>query len=85
MPAVVDLSGLPLADLQELQSLYIQVLKDLATAGQSYSFPGRSFTRVQLGEVTQLLADVNTAIAKADNTRSQIAYARIDTQCRFNR
>jgi hypothetical protein len=78
--------GLPLADLQELQGLYVQVLKDIALAGQSYSFPGRTFTRADLRAIKETLGDINLAItftpggAAAGNAGKQIAYGYINTQ-----
>jgi hypothetical protein len=77
--------GLPLVDLQDLQTKYIQVLKDLATGGQSYTFPGRSFTRADLAECRNTLAMINTAISSVSGASGgkQIAQAIIDTQSRF--
>ena len=77
--------GLSLVQLQELQGLYVQVLKDIALAGQSYSFPGRSFTRADIPNVKELLSDINgamTAITGVSVGR-QFAQATIDTQRRF--
>jgi hypothetical protein len=81
--------GLPLETLQELQTLYVQVLKDIAVAGQSYSFPGRSFTRADIPNVKSVLADVGEAIAivapELGVGGRQIAYATINTQAPFAR
>jgi|SRR5215472_2775290 len=73
------------ATLASMQALYTQALTDVVTAGQSYSFPGRSFTRVQLKEIRMTLAQINTAIRfQAGNGGFQIAYSTVDTQCPFS-
>ncbi len=85
MPGLDDnpFIGLLLPDLQDLQGKYIQVLKDIAAAGQSYSFPGRSFTRANIPEVRSILTDLRAAIRVANGTGKQFANARIDTQGKF--
>lgn len=76
--------GLPLADLQDLQTKYVQAIKDIATAGQSYTFPGRSFTRANLPEMRKTLSEIRIALAQATGTGGkQIAQAVIDTQSKF--
>jgi hypothetical protein len=82
--------GLPLAVLQELQGLYVQVLKDIALAGQSYSFPGRTFTRADLRSIKETLGDINSAISftpggagVAGGGGKQLAYGYINTHSKF--
>jgi hypothetical protein len=80
--------GMALADIMELQQLYTQVLKDIALAGQSYSFPGRSFTRADIPNVRSILVDLRIAWQDAQGDvngggRHQFANAIINTQGRF--
>jgi len=86
--------GLPLADLQDLQQKWLQAIKDLATAGQSYTFPGRSLTRANLPEARETLMLINQALsyygalpapAAAGGGAKQIVQATIDTQSHFAR
>ena len=61
--------GLPLATLQELQTDFTACLKAIAVAGSSYSIAGRSFTRANLGEVSQTLKELQAAIDNASGNR----------------
>jgi hypothetical protein len=79
-----------MADLIDLQTKWLQAIKDLATAGQSYTFPGRSLTRANLPEARETLMLVNQAISHATSTAAgggakQIVQATIDTQSHFAR
>jgi hypothetical protein len=82
--------GLPLATLQQMQATWLQVLNDIATVGQSYTFPNRSLTKANLPEVVEILTALRYAISDAmpgisTNAGKQIAQAIIDTQSRFAR
>ena len=54
--------GLPLATLQSLQAKYIACLEAIAVAGASYSIAGRSFTRANLTEVSNIIGQLQSAI-----------------------
>jgi hypothetical protein len=72
-------------DLAATQALYIQALKDVVTAGQSYSFQGRSFTRADIKEIRVTLGQINVAIRFQSGTGSfQTVYATVQTQCPFD-
>lgn len=79
--------GLPLTELQDIQQLYLQVLKDIAKTGRSYAFPGLSLTRADTKEVRDLLSELRLAI---DFTQSgtgaikQFANVVINTQRQFD-
>lgn len=60
----IDFTGLPTATLLDLQSKYTDCLAQIAVVGQSYSIGGRSFSFANIGEVSKLLMDINTAIAR---------------------
>lgn len=76
--------GLPTVDLIDLQTKYVQVIKDVATTGQSYTFPGRSFTRADLPELRTTLSEIRIALAIANGTGGRsTAQAVIDTQSKF--
>lgn len=76
---------LPLADLQDLQAKYVQAIKDVATAGQTYTFPGRSFTRANLPDMRDTLNQINVAIRVVTGQGGHsIANAVIDTQSKFS-
>lgn len=60
--------GLDAATLATLKTNYIACLNAIAVAGQSYSISGRSFTRADIKEVSQMLAEVQAAIDRLNNT-----------------
>ena len=60
--------GLDAATLATLKTNYIACLNAIAMAGQSYSISGRSFTRADIKEVSQMLAEVQAAIDRLNNT-----------------
>jgi hypothetical protein len=78
--------GLPLATLTQMQADWLQCLSDLAKAGQSYTFPGRSMTRANLPEVRNTLMELRIAlnVAVSGGAGKQSANAIIDTQSRFS-
>jgi len=67
--------GLPLATLTSLRDKYVTCLEAIAVAGASYSIAGRSFSRANLGEVTNTIAELNLAIRRASNTQVYHTYA----------
>jgi hypothetical protein len=78
--------GLPLVDLIDLQQKAIQAIKDILTAGQSYSFPGRTFTRANLKELQDMLGSITQAIGVASpvaGAARQIAYGWHQTQSKW--
>lgn len=70
--------GLDAATLATLKADYVTCLSAIAVAGQSYSISGRTFTRANLKEVAQLLAEVQAAIDRAAGTRVTAAYANFN-------
>jgi hypothetical protein len=60
--------GLPLNQLIQLQATYLDAMVALAQ-NQSYSRPGLSLTRADLGQVRQTLADINDALQTAQGRR----------------
>lgn len=79
--------GLPLTELQEIQSLYLQVLRDIAKTGRSYAFPGLSLTRADIKEVRDLLSELRGAIdftLGGTGAIKQFANVVIDTQRQFD-
>lgn len=66
--------GLPLATIQALQTSYIACLTAIATGGQSYSISGRSFNRGSLEEVKAIIAELQSAIDRAQGTRPTQTY-----------
>lgn len=77
--------GLPLALLQQMQTQWLQVLTDIASVGQSYTFPNRSLTKADLPEVLQILTYLRWALAFGYGGTGgvQVAQAYIDTQSKF--
>jgi len=71
--------GLDLASLTALKTNYLTCLNAIAVAGQSYSISGRTFTRANLAEVSQLLAETQTAIERLNGTRATQVYPRFGT------
>jgi hypothetical protein len=70
-----DFLGLPLATLTSLRDKYITCLEAIAVAGASYSIAGRSFSRANLGEVRDTIAELTLAIQSANGTRIRTTYA----------
>ncbi len=71
-----DFLGLPLATLTSLRDKYIICLEAIAVAGSSYSIAGRSFSRANLGEVRDTIAELTLAIESANGTRIRTTYAK---------
>lgn len=65
---------LDLASLQAMQVDWMACLKAIAVANQSYSIAGRSFTRAQLSEVSDTLAEIAFAIAVKTGTTQRVVY-----------
>jgi hypothetical protein len=70
-----DFVGLPLATLTSLRDKYVTCLEAIAVAGASYSIAGRSFSRANLGEVRDTIAELTLAIQSANGTRIRTTYA----------
>jgi len=66
--------GLDASTLATLKTNYVACLQAIAVAGQSYSISGRTFTRANLNEVSQMLAEVQAAIDRAAGTRTTSFY-----------
>lgn len=66
--------GLDAATLATLKTNYVACLQAIAVAGQSYSISGRTFTRANLKEVSQMLAEVQAAIDRAAGNRTTSFY-----------
>jgi hypothetical protein len=75
--------GLTLAQLQTLQTEYLACLSAIATAGQSYTIANRQFNRAHIGEVKDLLAEINHALALTSGS-STAGSAPTQTFARFN-
>lgn len=71
-----DFVGLPIATLNSLRSKYIECLEAIAVAGASYSIAGRSFSRANLSEVREIIAELTLAIESAAGTRIRTTYAK---------
>jgi len=63
------LFGLDSATLAQLLTDYQNALTAVATTGQSYSIGGRTFTRADLSEIGQMIAEIKAAQNKASGTR----------------
>lgn len=68
--------GLDSATLATLKSAYTDAIVAVATAGQSYSISGRSFTRGDLAELNQTLAEIVAAQNRAAGTDTTQTYPR---------
>jgi hypothetical protein len=69
-----DFIGLPLATLTSLRDKYVACLEAIAVAGSSYSIAGRSFSRANLGEVRDTIAELTLAIQVVNGTRIRTTY-----------
>ena len=68
--------GLATSDLNTLKTNYLACLNAIAVAGASYTIAGRQFTRANLGEVSQMLAEVQAAIDRNAGTNPSQTFAR---------
>ncbi len=66
--------GMDAATLATMQTQWQACLAAIATAGQSYSIAGRTFSRANLAEVAQMLAEVNSALQRANGSRTTQTY-----------
>jgi bifunctional pyridoxal-dependent enzyme with beta-cystathionase and maltose regulon repressor activities len=71
--------GLDAATLATLKTNWLACVNAIAVAGQSYSISGRTFTRANLAEASQMLAEVQAAIDRLDGTRTTQIYPRFGT------
>lgn len=67
--------GLPAATLASLLTTYTTALTAVATTGQSYAIAGRSFTRADLPEIRQTIAEIVAAQNRAAGTTRGQTYA----------
>lgn len=66
---------LPIATLQTMQVEWTACLSAIATAHQSYSIAGRSFTRANLKEVQGVLEEILWAIELKSGRIQQVVYS----------
>jgi hypothetical protein len=60
--------------LTTLLSAYKTALTQIATAGQSYSISGRTFTRANIAEVSATIRELQQALNRANGTRPTMIY-----------
>lgn len=58
--------GLDAATLTEMQADWKAALKAIAVGNQSYTIAGRTFTRANLSEVAEMVAEINRALTIAN-------------------
>jgi hypothetical protein len=66
---------LDLATLQEMQTEWKACLTAIATAHQSYSIAGRSFTRADLKQVSEMVSEIAYAIQAKSGGLTRTVYA----------
>jgi hypothetical protein len=66
--------GLDAATLATLKTKYTECLEAIASAGQSYTISGRQFTRADLKDVAEMLAEVQAAIDRLNGARTTQVY-----------
>jgi hypothetical protein len=64
--------GLDAATLTELKTDFVACLKEIAVAGQNYSIGQRNYTRADLAEVRNTIAEINYALDRLSGTRSRV-------------
>lgn len=74
MPAKGDFFYLDAATLSQLKTDYTACLTAIATGAASYSIGGRSFTRANLAEVRQTLAEITAAQRFQSGSRVRTVY-----------
>ena len=68
--------GLSNSFLTPLLTNYQNCLTAIATAGQNYSIAGRTFTRANIAQVSQMIAEIQAAIDRNNGARVTETYAR---------
>ena len=68
--------GMDAATLTAMQTTWQTCLAAIAVAGQAYTVQGRQFTRAHLPYVSQMVMEINAALARAQGTRTTQTYAR---------
>lgn len=58
-------------ELSSLRTKYLACLEAIATAGQSYSIDGRSFTRADLDKVKKIIEEIGAAQQKQSGKTSR--------------
>lgn len=66
---------LPLSVLTTMQAEWSACLTAIAVGHQSYSIAGRSFTRANLSEVSDMVGEVAYALALKNGTAQRVTYA----------
>jgi uncharacterized protein YcgL (UPF0745 family) len=70
-----DLVYLDVATLTALQTSYVACLTAIGQAHQSYSISGRQFTRANLSEVRQTLAEIGYALQLKQGNIQRVVYS----------
>ena len=66
---------LTLATLQAMLPQWLACLNAIAVAHQSYSIAGRQFTRANLGEVSDMVAEIQHAISFQQGAVKNVVYS----------
>jgi len=71
--------ALDVSTLTLMQQQWLQCLTAISTGHQQYSMAGRSFTRANLGEVTDTLAEISYALKL--NSGNLVRFTKVDMSC----
>lgn len=74
----LDFSGLPADELTTLRTNALAGLNAILNVGQSYSMMGRSFTKANVGELTQIISAITRAIDAAAGTTQRWGFANVN-------
>jgi hypothetical protein len=67
--------GLDGATLATMKTEWLACLSKIATGNQSYSISGRSFTRANLAEVRDMVAEIQFALDQQAGAVQRVTYA----------
>lgn len=73
--------ALDVATLTLMQQQWLQCLTAISTGHQQYSMAGRSFTRANLSEVTDTLAEISYALKLRIGGLQRTVYADLSGGC----
>ncbi len=68
--------GLPANVLTSMLTTFTTALTAVATTGQSYSIAGRTFTRANLTELSNMIAEIQAALNRANGTAVNQTYPK---------
>lgn len=78
MDQAFDFSGLTADELTTLRTNALAGLNVILNLGQSYTMMGRSFSKANISELSQVIAAINSALEMVNGQRVRFGYANVN-------